>query len=187
MRTQLVLALAVAGTVLVLFGGVMTAWVMLAQAQPTPPPRSSGATPEGTRAPDHHGTPEGWKFTWPKGDPARGRQVFAKMECYSCHEVKGERFPAPTEEGKVGPELSVMGSLHEPEYFAEAIINPSATIEKGKGYEASDGSSKMPSFNDSMTVQEAIDLIAFLRHLRPPPLGSTGSEKPEPHQGHIKH
>jgi mono/diheme cytochrome c family protein len=115
-----------------------------------------------------HGTPGGWKFAWPKGDRAKGRDLFAKLECYSCHEVRGETFPAPSEKEKVGPELSAMGPLHEAEYFAEAIIKPSATIEKGKGYEASDGSSRMPSFNDVMTVQELIDLVAYLRALTPP-------------------
>jgi mono/diheme cytochrome c family protein len=135
-----------------------------------------GASP--ARPHEQHGTPKGWKFTWPKGDPAKGRAVFIKLECYSCHEVRGEKFPAPTEKGKVGPELSAMGPLHEADYFAEAIINPSAVIEKGKGYQAADGSSKMPSFNDSMTVQEAIDLVAFLRSLKPAP-GSPGG-----HAGH---
>jgi hypothetical protein len=71
-----------------------------------------------------------------------------------------------------------MGPQHEPEYFAESILNPGATIEKGKGYEARDGSSKMPSFNDSMTVQEAIDLVAFLRSLKPLP------GEPPRHHGH---
>lgn len=61
-----------------------------------------------------------------------------------------------------------MGPLHDPDYFAETLINPSAVIEQGKGFQASDGSSKMPSFNDSMTVQELIDLVAFLRSLKPP-------------------
>src|SRR5262249_50182213 len=83
-----------------------------------------------------HGTPAGWKFTWPKGDPARGREVFRKLECYSCHEVRGESFPAVSERDRVGPELSAMGPLHDPEYFAEAIINPNAVVERGKGYEA---------------------------------------------------
>lgn len=41
-------------------------------------------------------------------------------------------------------------------------------IEKGKGYQAPDGSSKMPSFNDSLSVQELIDLVAYLRALKPP-------------------
>src|SRR5438477_5124139 len=52
-----------------------------------------------------HGTPAGWTFTLPKGDAARGRAVFAKLECYSCHEVKGESFPKPGGD-KVGPELA---------------------------------------------------------------------------------
>jgi mono/diheme cytochrome c family protein len=127
---------------------------------------------------EQHGTPKGWTFTWPKGDPAKGRAVFAKLECYSCHEVRGEKFPAPSEQGKVGPELSMMGPLHEVDYFAEAIINPGAVMERGKGYQAADGSSKMPSFNDSMSVQELIDLVAFLRALKPPTAGDGG------HAGH---
>ena len=85
--------------------------------------------------------------------------MFAKFECYACHEVKGETFQAPKDRKNVGPELSAMGPLHEAAYFAESIISPSAVIEKGKGYEGPDGSSKMPSFNDSMTVQEAINLV----------------------------
>jgi mono/diheme cytochrome c family protein len=125
-----------------------------------------------------HGTPPGWRFAWPKGDPAKGRDAFAKFECYRCHEVKGEKFPAPTEKGKVGPELSQMGPLHEPEYFAEAILSPNAVIEKGKGYQGPDGSSKMPSFNDSMTVEELIHLVTYLRTLKPP-AGTGGG-----HRGH---
>lgn len=131
---------------------------------------------------DAHGTTEGWKFNWPKGDLARGREVFVKLECYSCHEVKGEKFPSPTEKGKIGPELSAMGPLHDPEYFAEAIINPGAAIEKGKSYEAEDGSSKMPSFNDSVTVQEVVDLVAYLRGLKPP--AETPAGPGEPSDGH---
>jgi mono/diheme cytochrome c family protein len=136
-----------------------------------------------------HGTPQGWKFTWPKGDPVKGREAFVKLECYSCHQVKGEAFPAPGDKEKVGPDLSMMGPLHDADYFAEAIINPTAVIEKGKGYEASDGSSKMPSFNDSLTVQELIDLVAFLRELKPPagsPHGQ-GSSSPSPNDGHQRH
>ena len=142
--------------------------------------RSDRAAPSASspRGHEQHGTPKDWKFTWPKGDPAKGRAVFVKLECYSCHEVRGEKFPAPTEKGKVGPELSAMGPLHETDYFAEAVINPSAVIEKGKGYQAPDGSSKMPSLNDSMTVQEAIDLVAFLRSLKPVP------GMPAGHAGH---
>lgn len=96
----------------------------------------------------------------------KDREVFVKLECYRCHEVIGEMFPAPG--GEVGPELSVMGPMHDAEYFAEAIINPNAVIEKGKGYEAEDGTSKRPSYSDIVTVQEVIDLVAYLKALKPP-------------------
>ena len=128
-------------------------------------------------APAHagHGTPAGWKLSWPKGDPVRGREAFVKLECHSCHEVRDEPFPQPKDRETIGPELSEMGPLHDVEYFVEAIVNPSATIEKGKGYEGPDGSSKMPSFNDSMTVQELIDLVAYLRGLKPPAASRSGA------------
>jgi len=129
-------------------------------------------------APHVHGTPSGWTFRWPAGDAARGREVFVKLECFSCHEVRGETFPAPTDAEGVGPELSMMGPLHPPEFFAEALINPSASIEGGKGYAAADGSSKMPSYNDAVTVQEIVDLVAYLRQLRPPGTGTRGTAAP---------
>lgn len=138
-------------------------------------PQTPGATTPGHA---EHGTPAGWKFTWPKGDPAKGRQVFAKFECFRCHEVKGEKFPAPSDKAKAGPELAMMGPLHEALYFAEAIINPSAAIEPGKPYAGADGSSKMPSYNDSMLVQEVIDLVAYLSSLKP------GGAMPAGHKGH---
>src|SRR5919108_6454839 len=41
----------------------------------------------------HGGVPSGWKFLMPAGDATEGRKVFVTMECFACHEVKGERFP----------------------------------------------------------------------------------------------
>ncbi len=104
-----------------------------------------------------------WQFALPQGNPRRGREVFMKFECYSCHQVLGEKFPEPGGDA-IGPELRQMGPMHPPEYFAESIINPSALIEKDN-YRAADGRSKMPSFNDIMTVEELIDLAAFLKSL----------------------
>lgn len=42
--------------------------------------------------PEHH-HPANWRFKLPEGDPAKGRAVFVKYECYSCHKVRGEDFP----------------------------------------------------------------------------------------------
>lgn len=133
-----------------------------------------------------HGTPGGWALNWPTGDPSRGRAAFVRFECYSCHEVRGEQFPVPKEPGKLGPELSAMGPLHEAGYFVEAIVNPSAVIDRDRGYEAADGSSKMPSYNDSLTVQELIDLVAYLKALQPPTTGPAGSGAGAP-GGHDAH
>ncbi len=99
----------------------------------------------------------------------KGRAVFVKFECYSCHEVKGESFRPPDPGSTVGPELSAMAGNHPPEFFAESIINPGAVIDKGRGYEAPDGSSKMPSFNEDMTVKDLTDLVAYLMSLKPQP------------------
>ena len=112
----------------------------------------------------HH--PKGWTFTMPKGDPVKGRAVFDKFSCYSCHEVRGEKFPAPEKgQAAVGPELSQMGPMHPLEYFTESTINPSAV--GGKKYRGPDGKSKMPDFNSDMTVQELIDVSAYLASLKP--------------------
>jgi Cu/Ag efflux protein CusF len=111
----------------------------------------------------HH--PKGWVFTMPKGDPVKGRAVFDKFSCYSCHEVRGEKFPPLDKGQEVGPELSQMGPLHPLEYFTESIVNPGAV--GAKKYRGPDGTTKMPSFNEDMTVQEMIDVSAYLAALKP--------------------
>lgn len=119
-------------------------------------------------------TPKGWRFTLPPGNPRAGRQVFADFECFKCHEVTGEDFPAPkAEQGDVGSPLSGMGGMHPAEYFAEAMIDPNASVvwrikhhkSENKGYLGPDGTSKMPSYNDTMTIQQLIDLVAYMKSL----------------------
>jgi Cu/Ag efflux protein CusF len=108
----------------------------------------------------HH--PKGWRFTMPKGDPPKGRAVFEKFECYYCHEVRGDNFPSPSENA---PELSQMGPAHPVEFFAESIINPNAVVPKS--YRQSDGTSPMTNFAAKMTVQELIDVSAYVASLKP--------------------
>ncbi len=108
----------------------------------------------------HH--PIGWRFTLPKGDPAKGRAVFEKFECHYCHEVRGENFPSPTENA---PELSQMSGLHPVEFFAESIMNPNAVVPKS--YREPDGTSTMTNFTAKMTVQELIDVSAYVASLKP--------------------
>ncbi len=108
----------------------------------------------------HH--PKGWRFTMPKGDPGKGRAVFEKFECHYCHEVRGEQFPNPVE---TAPELSQMGPMHPVEFFAESIINPNAIVPKA--YREPDGTSPMTNFAAKMTVQELIDVSAYIASLKP--------------------
>jgi mono/diheme cytochrome c family protein len=126
------------------------------------------------------GVPRGWKFLVPPGDAANGREVFVTMECFACHEVKGESFPRSAKRGhEPGPELTGMGSHHPAEYFAESIINPNRVIVQGAGYTGADGLSKMPGYGDTMTVQQLVDVVAYLKSLK-------GEKSGVPHHGHKK-
>ena len=116
--------------------------------------------PAAKTADTHH--PKGWRFTMPKGDPTKGRAIFEKFECYYCHEVRGEKFPSPAE---YAPELSQMGPAHPVEFFAESIMNPNAVVPKS--YRQADGTSPMTNFAAKMTVQELIDVSAYVASLKP--------------------
>jgi len=88
------------------------------------------------------------------------------LECYKCHEIKGEYFPdAPKQPGDTGPELTGMGVHHLAEYLAESILNPNAVIVTAPGYTGPDGLSIMPDYRESLTVAELIDLVAYLKSL----------------------
>jgi len=108
------------------------------------------------------GVPEGWRFTPPAGDSTRGRAVFERLRCYVCHRVAGERFPAPA---GPGPDLSGMGHHHPPGYLLESVLNPNAVVVEGHGYTDARGRSVMPELARDLTVEELVDLVAYLRTL----------------------
>jgi mono/diheme cytochrome c family protein len=166
----------VMSTGLLLGAGFMLATGSWANGEKDQHPHPPGTPPhEHAKAPvritmeelhKHGGVPPGWRFTLPDGDPHAGRKVFAKLECYKCHEVKGEHFPhVPKGPDTAGPELTGMGSHHPAEYFAESILNPNAVIVTGPGYTGPDGLSIMPDYRESLTVAELIDLVAYLKSL----------------------
>jgi len=128
------------------------------------------------------GVPPGWRFTIPAGDPAKGREVFAALECHSCHEVTGAGFPAKAT-GKSGPDLTRMGAHHPAEYFAESILDPNAVIIDAPGFHGPDGRSTMPSYNDSLTLDQWVNLVAYLKGLT----GDGGQPGHDAHGGHAAH
>src|SRR5262245_60895381 len=173
--SEVIMISAVSRTLLgaALLGLVGSAAVALAQHQSqgmTPPTATqSGAGPRKITMEELHrsgGVPPGWKFALPGGDAVKGRQVFVELECYKCHAVKGENFPASSADAKnVGPELTGMGGQHPAEYFAESILTPNAVILDGPGYTGPDGKSIMPSYADSLSVSQLVDLVAFVQSL----------------------
>jgi len=135
------------------------------------------------------GVPPGWSLTPPPGSVEAGRRLFVDLGCHSCHLVKGENFPAGSDEEHVGPELTGMGSHHPAAYFVEAILNPDAVLIDGPGYVTDDDRSRMPIYPD-MTLAQLADLVAYLQSLteggmpgmKPAP-GSLMSPRPKPPAG----
>jgi mono/diheme cytochrome c family protein len=113
----------------------------------------------------HGGVPRGWKFTLPAGDPKAGREVFQKLDCAKCHEIKPDFPRGERAAGDVGPELTGMGAHHPAEYFAQSIVDPNAVIVAGSGFTGPDGRSVMPDYRDSLTFTELVDLVAYLKSL----------------------
>lgn len=57
----------------------------------------------------------------PARDPARGRQLFAAVDCFRCHRVAGEG-------GAVGPDLSAVSGRFSPADLLRAVLDPDATV-----------------------------------------------------------
>jgi hypothetical protein len=106
--------------------------------------------------------PQGWQFTLPDGDANAGKTVFLNMKCYSCHaiEIAGEKLPPPRSKG-AGPALGGYSVLPK-EYLAESLIKPH-TIVAAPGYTVKEGRAAMGEYNHLLSVQEVIDLVAFLK------------------------
>jgi hypothetical protein len=105
--------------------------------------------------------PKGWKFTFPDGDAKAGKTVFISMKCYSCHaiEIPGEKLVSRSK--GAGPDLNGYAPLPN-DYLAESIIKRH-TIVAAPGYAVKEGRATMGEYNHFLTVQELIDLVAFLK------------------------
>src|SRR5262252_773531 len=109
------------------------------------------------------GIPPGWMFTPPPGDAHRGRDVFVRLACFTCHTVTAEVFPQPT---GPGPDLTDVGAHHPSGYLLESILNPDAVIVQAPGYTDSGGRSIMPDYRRSLSVVDLLDLVAYLATLK---------------------
>jgi len=88
-------------------------------------------------------------FRLPDGDAATGQSLFVELQCNACHTIPGLELEAPAE---AGPVSVVLGGPvpRVKRYYADGEI-------------VKDGESPMVVYNETMTVQQLIDLVAFLQ------------------------
>jgi len=108
------------------------------------------------------GPKSGRGFRLPDGNPDKGRQAFLALQCHKCHKVDGVELPPP-----VSFNLMLGGETDRVRTYGElvtSIINPSHILSGRYQKELADAKeSPMPKFNHVMTVEQMIDLVAFLQ------------------------
>ena len=105
-------------------------------------------------------------FRLPEGDVDAGRTTFLRLQCHGCHTIAGEELPPI--EGAAAPYIELGGQVAKVKTYGElvtSIINPSHKLTNRYAEEvvSEDGVSKMPVYNDHMTIQELIDVVTFLQ------------------------
>lgn len=103
-------------------------------------------------------------FALPEGDIEEGKAVYKKLDCNTCHSIAGIDWSS----GSHDLEVHLGGAVTSKKTYGElvtSVINPSHKIARGYKEEGTnqEGLSRMVNYNEVMTVQELIDLVAFLQ------------------------
>lgn len=113
-------------------------------------------------------------FSLPDGDVNAGREAFVRLNCHQCHTVVGESVPkGPLADVITVPLGGEVVRVRTYGQLVTSIINPQHIISpayRGK-YTDPTGRSLMPDYNQTMTVKELVDLVAYLQSrykLKPP-------------------
>jgi len=105
-------------------------------------------------------------FRLPDGDAEVGAQLFVQLECNSCHTIVEMELPPPVEPGPVAVLLGgPVARVKNYGQLVSSVINPSHRIVRRypKEQVSAEGESLMPIYNETMTVQQLVDLVAFLQ------------------------
>lgn len=101
-------------------------------------------------------------FRLPDGDAEKGKQAFLDLKCNTCHKVQGVELPAPT-----AFNLTLGGETVRVKTYGDlvtSIIYPSHVISDQYKAQLTEAKlSPMPEYNRMMTVEQMIDLVAFLQ------------------------
>jgi hypothetical protein len=104
-------------------------------------------------------------FVLPEGDPVRGEATFVEMGCTRCHTVANTELSQPE-----NPPYSVAlgGKVIQVKHYGDlltSIVYPDHRVWPRYAQESADKeevSSPMPDFTATLTVEQLIDLVAFL-------------------------
>ena len=105
-------------------------------------------------------------FRLPDGSVQKGQSAFLELQCNTCHQISGLDMPAPVQPGPVN--ITLGGTVRSVKTYGElvsSVVNPSHKLISSypKDQVSRDGKSLMTVYNDRMTVQQLIDLVAFLQ------------------------
>lgn len=115
----------------------------------------------------------------PQGDLERGKAAFLQMKCHQCHTVAGlilpnSESPSPVtmELGGVVRKVKTYGELVTSIIRPQHIVSPEFLTKLDKD-QVPGAKSPMLSFNETMTVAQLIDIVAFLHshYQKAPPAG----------------
>ena len=107
-------------------------------------------------------------FVLPAGNIEKGKTDFVRLGCRQCHIVAGTQLPEYA--GVSSLQVEIGGKVLKVKDYGElmtSIVNPNHMISPQyikllNPDEEKRGASPMPNFNDTITVTELIDLVAFL-------------------------
>ncbi|MBX3734464.1 MAG: c-type cytochrome [Verrucomicrobiae bacterium] len=110
-----------------------------------------------------------WTLQLPEGEVSRGKTAFRDLWCHACHVVRGHEseFPAPYAQPPVPVVLGLESRTPGRMDLVNSLINPSHRIEPGfqKELVRTGQFSRMGDYNETMTLQQLSDLVAFLESL----------------------
>jgi hypothetical protein len=110
------------------------------------------------------------------GSVERGKAAFVELQCTRCHTVAGVDLPSPT---MAGLEVPLGGEVYQARtdgYLVTSIIHPSYRLARGHQAvgTAPEDLSRMPDYTRGMTVEQLVDLVAFMQSVYeivdPPPI-----------------
>ena len=112
-------------------------------------------------------------FELPAGNAEAGKRVFVDLQCNGCHSVSDIDYAqsdvpvvymGKRTTGKIHVEIGgkTAGSRTQGE-LVTSVVNPSHKISTSYSRHLATTKSPMKTYNDAMTVQNLIDVVAFLQ------------------------